>query len=78
MRAHPYAAIFAPKNTERKFVAHIVATPKRRTRRIPRAFSIPCSLGLLLWWFAVQAPYARSMGSTFAVPANDNALRGAL
>jgi hypothetical protein len=72
MRAHPYSAVFAPKTTERKFVAHIVAT------RIPRFFAVPCRIALLLWWFAVQGVYARSIGSTFARPANDNALRGAL
>ena len=47
---------------------------QKAATRIPRCFAIPCEIGLLLWWVAVQGVYARSIGSTFARPANDNAL----
>lgn len=53
------------------------ALPLGRRGTPIRGFAIPCSLPCLRWWFAVQAVYARSVGSTFARPANDNALWGA-
>lgn len=52
-------------------------TTLSKRRRSMRGFAIPCSLPQLRWWFAVQGIYARSVGSTFAKPANDNAVRGA-
>lgn len=40
-----------------------------------RAFYLPGSMRELRWWIAVQVVYARSIGSTFAKPANDNGAR---
>jgi hypothetical protein len=62
------SALFASKNTEHPTRDYIVTTPA--------GFAIPCSLPELRWWIAVQGVYARSIGSSFARPMNDNALRG--
>jgi len=64
----PQGAQAQPPSRNRRSLKH---------RRPMRGFAIPCPLRQLYWWFAVQALYAASMGSTFAKPANDNALRGA-